>query len=153
MNKEGCPRCGSVNIAFRREAKEQVSKKNRTQIVRTTVGLCKDCGHTWQPTDESAPAVRKTWLWVLGWIFVFPVPLTVILLKKKEMASVLRYALIAIAWIAYLAIALSGYNAETDAQKTPPPEAETQMEAVSMVLFQEENGFFLSSLKASIASL
>lgn len=48
---------------------------------------------------------RKTWLWVLGWIFIFPLPLT-ILLRKKQMKPSLKYGIIAAAWILYLIIVL-----------------------------------------------
>lgn len=51
---------------------------------------------------------RKTWLWVLGWIFIFPVPLTILLIRKKDMNPILKYGIIAIAWIFYLLIGLSG---------------------------------------------
>ncbi|SET90542.1 hypothetical protein SAMN04487771_10659 [[Clostridium] aminophilum] len=51
---------------------------------------------------------KKTWLWVLGWIFIFPLPLTILLVRKKHMNAVLKYGIIAVAWIFYLIIALSG---------------------------------------------
>ena len=55
---------------------------------------------------------RKTWLWVLGWIFIFPVPLTILLLRKKEMNPVLKYGIIAVAWIFYLIIVFSGGSSD-----------------------------------------
>lgn len=51
---------------------------------------------------------RKTWLWVLGWIFIFPLPLTILLVRKKQMNPILKYGIIAVAWIFYLIIALAG---------------------------------------------
>ena len=55
---------------------------------------------------------RKTWLWVLGWIFIFPVPLTIIMLKnesvKEKLDPKVRYAIIAIGWLLYLAIGVFG---------------------------------------------
>ena len=59
-----------------------------------------------QPTKK-----RRTWLWVLGWLFIFPLPLTILLLRKKNMKPVIKYSIIAVAWIVYLIIALaSGKN-------------------------------------------
>ena len=52
--------------------------------------------------NQMPPKKRKTWLWVLGWIFIFPVPLTIILLKKPDMAKKVKYVLIAAAWIVYV---------------------------------------------------
>lgn len=49
-----------------------------------------------------------TWVWVLGWICIFPLPLTILLLRKKEMKSAVKYGIIAAAWIVYLIIGLLG---------------------------------------------
>ena len=51
---------------------------------------------------------RKTWLWVLGWICIFPLPLTILLLRKKEMNAPIKYGIIVAAWLIYLLIAISG---------------------------------------------
>lgn len=60
--------------------------------------------NNYQPSRKK----RKTWLWVLGWIFIFPIPLTILLLRKKDMKPGLKYGLIAIAWLVYLLIAFLG---------------------------------------------
>lgn len=54
------------------------------------------------------PKKRKTWLWVLGWICIFPLPLTILLLRKKEMNAPIKYGIIVAAWLIYLLIAISG---------------------------------------------
>lgn len=59
---------------------------------------------------------RNTWLWVLGWIFFFPLPLTILLVRKKKMNSILKYGIIAVAWLFYLIIGLSGES--NDSGKT-----------------------------------
>ncbi|MBR2559339.1 MAG: hypothetical protein IKE37_02775 [Firmicutes bacterium] len=88
LNKKGCPKCGSTNVRFTREHRGEIRDENSSQVIYETVGICNDCGFTWVPdVDDSArPPKRRTWLWVLGWIFIFPVPLTVILLRKKDMS-------------------------------------------------------------------
>lgn len=117
QNKQGCPKCGSANVAFSREKEGEVSSNGRTVVVRSTVGVCKDCGYTWHPNEQAnrqcgnqggTVRKRKTLLWVLGWIFIFPVPLTILLLRKKEMKPVVKYTLIAVSWILYFIIGLSG---------------------------------------------
>ena len=56
LNKAGCPRCGSTNITFSREKQGEVKGKRGTAVVRSTVGVCKDCGCTWQAdSDNKAP--------------------------------------------------------------------------------------------------
>ena len=135
LNKSGCPKCGSSNIRFVRETQGETRGKKETQINWVTTGICNDCGHTWQTQD--VPKKRKTWLWVLGWIFIFPLPLTIILIRKKDMNNILKYALIAIAWIAYLAISISaGVNnsdrdANTKAEAIPSTTAVASSETES----------------------
>lgn len=124
LNKSACPKCGSTNIKFAREKIGESKGKRGTQIIRTTTGVCNDCGYTWQTQD--APKKKKTWLWVLGWIFIFPVPLTIILLRKKDMNSILKYGIIAVAWIVYLAIGFIGGGNNAD-NTTMDPTAETSV--------------------------
>ena len=106
LNKAGCPKCGSTNVTFTRENQGEVRGKNVKTVVHRTVGVCKDCGYTW--TTDTPVQKKKTWLWVLGWIFIFPLPLTLILLKKKDMKPALKYGLIALAWVVYLLIGILG---------------------------------------------
>ena len=47
-------------------------------------------------------------MWVLGWICIFPVPLTIIMLNKEDMNKKARYGIIAAGWILYLLIGLGG---------------------------------------------
>ena len=59
-------------------------------------------------------AYRKenTVWWVLGWIFIFPVPLTILILRSKTLKPVLKVLIIALAWIVYIAIAESADEEE-----------------------------------------
>ncbi len=111
LNKSQCPKCGSTNISFNREKKGEVKGKKTTKIVRSTVGVCKDCGYTWEVKEPTAPK-RKTWLWVLGWIFIFPLPLMLILLKTKKVKPVLKWIFIVLAWAVYLIIAIASARSE-----------------------------------------
>lgn len=87
-----CPRCG----------KEYYSP------------VCPDCGFgavnsytqnsVYVPVTEVRPKKRKTWLWVLGWIFIFPLPLTLILRKNTKIDKRIRCLLIAAAWLLFLVL-------------------------------------------------
>ena len=113
----GCPSCGSSNVSFRRESVGEVRGRGAKQVVHRTVGICKDCGYTWErSSDEVAiKKPRKTWLWVIGWIFAFPIPLTILLLRKKNMNGILRAVIIAIAWIIYLLWIIGSASLENNA--------------------------------------
>ncbi len=78
---------------------------------------------------------RKTWLWVLGWICIFPLPLTILLLRKKEMKPALKYGIIAAAWIVYLVIGIAGGSGDsskpTEQPSTPAVVESTQTSSES----------------------
>jgi rubredoxin len=123
-NKFGrCPKCGNSKITFKRErvgtATQSRSRKNYvgrgrqgrsvSQAVYRTVGVCQNCGYTWNPNATNKDSGKKTWLWVLGWICIFPLPLTILLLRKKDMKPALKYGIIAVAWLLFLVMGSSGY--------------------------------------------
>ena len=57
----------------------------------------------------------NTWLWVLGWIFIFPVPLTILMLRNKEIDKKTRDIIIAVAWIVYvLFVVIAGSQKDTE---------------------------------------
>ena len=60
---------------------------------------------------------RHTLLWILGWIFIFPIPLTILMLRRQRLPTGLRYGIIAAGWIVYL---LLGWA------RTHPAETQTQ---------------------------
>ena len=142
LNKRGCPKCGSSNTTFRREKQGEIRGENGTAAVMATVGLCGDCGYTWgaeedQDVRESwragsdAVKKRRTWLWVLGWIFMFPVPLTILLVRNKKMNVALKIVLIVVAWLAYFAIAAAGDTEEETADAPAEPEISISIQAES----------------------
>ena len=124
-----CPKCGNTNISFKRErvgtATKRTSRKNVLGTGRTgesvsqsayrTVGVCQNCGHTWNPNGVERSSGKKTWLWVLGWICIFPIPLMLLLMRKKDLKPVVKYGIIAVAWVLYFIIGLGG---NTDANST-----------------------------------
>ena len=106
LNKATCQKCGSTNVSFYRENQGEVKGKRRKKVVHQTVGVCRDCGYTWTVNEKEKK--RKTWLWVLGWLFFFPLPLTIILLKKKEMKPGIKYGIIAAAWVVFIILVFFG---------------------------------------------
>ena len=69
--------------------------------------------------EERKSKRNKTILWVLGWIFIFPVPLTILMLRNKTLDQKVRYGVIAGGWILYLLIGLIGGRDNRDAGYTP----------------------------------
>lgn len=158
INKQGCPKCGSSNIQFKRENQGEVQGKKSKQVIHRTVGFCKDCGYTWYADAATQPKKRKTWLWVLGWICVFPVPLTILMFRNKSMKPVLKYGIIAAGWIVYLLIALSGMG--SDKSEIPAPTeaptatvAPTETPAPTSAPEPEESAAAAVSVETAVAAL
>ena len=72
-----------------------------------------------QTTNYSQPKKRRTWLWVLGWLFLFPVPLTIIVVRNKKMSKGIKAAIIAAAWVLFLIIGIAGAGSDTEDTGTP----------------------------------
>lgn len=133
LQKQGCPRCGSTNITFQRESQGSFKSQNANRIIHQTVGLCKDCGNTWYVpiagfnNPNNAPQKKsKLWLWILGWIIIFPVPLTILLLRKKDMNPKLKYGLIAAAFIVYFLIGIFGNSGKSDTKDKEKEETKVE---------------------------
>ena len=107
LNKEGCPKCQSTNIQFRREEQGEVTDKNGYHRIYKTVGFCSDCGFTWYPEGEKTPAQgnSNTLLWVLGWIFFFPAPVMVLIWRKKNTWDIkIKIAVTVAFWVVFFVI-------------------------------------------------
>ena len=76
---------------------------------------------------QEPPKKKHTLLWVLGWIFCFPIPLTILMLRSNSMNKKVRYGIIAAGWIVYLILMISG-QARSRQQEQTPPEEPTRIE-------------------------
>ena len=60
------------------------------------------------PHSHGQRKKAPTWLWVIGWLLIFPVPLTILMLRNKTLDNKVKYGVIAFAWIIYLCIGAFG---------------------------------------------
>lgn len=81
------------------------------------------------PVAAAQPKKRKTWLWVLGWLFIFPVPLTILMLRNTKYPKAVRYAIIALAWIVFLAMAANN-NSDSINNKNDNTAGNTSKESI-----------------------
>lgn len=111
-----CPKCGSSKIKYMRESENE-------RGYHKTTAMCQSCGHTWTTASDIANEKKKKGacgtcsLWVLGWLIMFPIPVTIIMLKNEKVREKLdkkiRYGIIVAAWVIYLLIGLFG-NSSND---------------------------------------
>ena len=111
---------------------------------------CKYCGSSFivdgasaaAPVPTPSPAAapqpagnKNTVWWVLGWIFIFPVLLTILILRSKTLKPVLKVLIIALAWIVYIAI---GESADEEEKNTDGDEkASVEMKELSEACAEE----------------
>lgn len=81
-------------------------------------------------SDKNNPR-KLTWLWVLGWICIFPLPLTILLLRRKDMNPAIKYGAVVVAWVLFFAIGLSGNNETDNPQSDVPSHSESSQSATS----------------------
>lgn len=108
---KACPDCGYTS-------ETRQNNENKTIVYADTV--------THVYADEATRPVkkRKTWLWVLGWIFMFPAPLTVLMVRNQKLSLWLRIVIAAAAWLLYFGI---GYSSSyIDRASTDPVVASSQ---------------------------
>lgn len=120
LNKVGCPKCGSSNITFNREKQGEIKGKTGTEIVRSTVGLCKDCGHTWVTTDTDNQKHNNSlkW-WILGWIFFFPAPIMILIWRKKNTWNIYVKVAVTIGfWILFFILGTIGDSSNSNSIAT-----------------------------------
>ena len=141
LNKKGCPQCGSSNITFTRENQGEIRGRKSRKVVHTTIGYCKDCGYTWMPETEK-PKKRRTFLWLLGWLFIFPLPLTILMLRKKNLKPAIKYGVITAAWVIYLVLILVSRSNNTKKQtdtETTRPSVQSEIKEESSAAKQENS--------------
>ena len=121
VNKQGCPNCGSSNVTFKRENQGEIRGKKSSQIIHRTVGVCKDCGHTWYTSDISTDIPKKNnmlW-WILGWIFFFPAPVMILIWRKKNTWDIkIKIAVTVVFWIMIFIIGSAGGRSDTSSPST-----------------------------------
>ena len=54
------------------------------------------------------PKKRHTFWWVMGWIFIFPIPATILIARSKKLNWILKIVLVAAVWGLYFIIAMAG---------------------------------------------
>lgn len=78
---------------------------------------------------QPIPKKRKTWLWVLGWILCFPIPLTILVVRSQKLPVAGKAVIIVVAWLVYFALAY--YGEKTDSTKQASGSETTTAPAVS----------------------
>jgi len=94
-----CPRCGSGNIKFTRESsgskrtyisqsgilfKRTKTGRSRQTTEHHTVGLCQNCGYSWEPSFSNSGASSHGVLWWFVVIMFFPIAAAIYIIKNYD---------------------------------------------------------------------
>ena len=93
-----------TGISYVKDSKQKSDRNSKSSNVNKDINVNND--------SPEEPRKRRTWLWILGWIFMFPIPLTILMLRNQKLNKAVRIGTIAVAWIVFLAIATSGGKGE-----------------------------------------
>ena len=77
-----------------------------------------------QPQPAPKKNKKIVW-WVLGWIFIFPVPLTIIIARNQKLKTGAKIGLIAAAWVVYLLIGIGSGVANRSKEQGATPATRT----------------------------
>lgn len=133
-----CPKCGA-NLRIDAECKQALCEYCGAQILiddevqHLQIDNAESAGYAFEkgrqraqqeaqsaayhPTTAQQPAPRKkktiVW-WVLGWIFIFPIPLTIIISRNQKLKTGAKIGIIAAAWIVYLLMGIASGTASSN---------------------------------------
>lgn len=102
INKDGCPKCKSTNITFEREKHEIITSDKKISYNYKTVGLCKDCGFSWDVDVQKEKHETNIVWWILGWIIIYPIPATILINRSNKISNKKKRIYIALLWISYI---------------------------------------------------
>ena len=57
-------------------------------------------------------------LWILGWLVIFPVPLTILLLRNSKLKKSIQITIVCLSWLFYIIIGLSLNSSNNDKKTT-----------------------------------
>lgn len=103
-NSNACPNCGYLpnNSQFYTANNMGFSNSGNGQFYESS-----------NVQNTTQPKKKRLWLWVLGWILAFPIPLTILLSRNKNMNKKIKYGLISGAWVLFiLFVTLNGGSSD-----------------------------------------
>lgn len=160
-----CPKCGSNKIKFKREeigsTNANVNKGKRVVHYRT-VGVCQNCGFTYDanPTPEKKKG-HGFWWWLLVICF-FPISIPILLSKwfiktdKVKLDKKIKIAFVVVFWFLYLVLIFAAVGSNdtktTDtSSKNTVVEKETEVDKEEKVEVKKETKAETSKTEETVA--
>ncbi len=96
-----CEYCGSrFQIEDKKRDAEREGYAYELGRMKARRDISREQANNTQPVYyQSEPSKKRmTWLWVLGWIFFFPIPLTVLIVRSSRISTPVKIVLLAVVW-------------------------------------------------------
>ncbi|MBO4910132.1 MAG: Ig domain-containing protein [Lachnospiraceae bacterium] len=93
----------------------------------------------WADQPKKKQSVNPIWLWILGWLCIFPVPLTILVSRSSKLDKKWKIGIITASWIVYLLFGLFGGSgaSDTSTSTTNTTNTETGNDTVRSVVDSE----------------
>ena len=145
-----CPKCHGNNVKFKREKvgivgsahsrQGIISSTRDTKMVRQeayrTIGMCQDCGYTWEPNNE-VDKKSKGCLWWLLMLCIWPFALSVWFYKTDIIKLDKKYRLAIIAVILAV-VMIIGKTSDSEDVSTPDTQIKSTIESETVESIVEE---------------
>ncbi|MCR5484145.1 MAG: Ltp family lipoprotein [Clostridiales bacterium] len=132
--KSVCPQCGSNRIQFKREEVGSEKNRKKDRVLHRTVGVCQDCGNTWNVGGTGDRKKRSIWFWILAILFwPFSICIWFYKTERVNLDKKIRLAIIAAFWIL---IIISG-ALSSDPETSDLPEDTSATSAAQAVVVDE----------------
>ena len=107
-----CEYCGSVFEINSRE-REAEQEGYAFEMGRMKARREMNTVNSGEPETVFIPKKNNLWLWIIGWILFFPIPLTVLIVRSQKINTPVKIALLVLLWGFVLYAGLTG---DTDTQ-------------------------------------
>jgi hypothetical protein len=114
---------GAEEAGYRFEKGRQRARDEQKRVVNldTTSGMSEDhliraAQYDHKTYTNAAPPKRKkkhTLWWVLGWIFIFPIPATILAWRSRKLSMPVKITIIVLCWLLYMGIGAAGSEEES----------------------------------------
>ena len=132
-----CPYCGEVQETEPGQDAALCRSCGKPFAVRTAVSadpagsVYAGPGPAYYAPAPQKPRKKHTFWWIVGWIFCFPIPLTILMLRSRRLPAWARYAIIALGWLVYLLLGLRGRSEQPQRSMPTPDPAPAIVEATA----------------------
>jgi hypothetical protein len=111
----------AFGYGFEKGRQRARDEQKRVVNLDTTSGMSEDhliraAQYDHKTYTNAAPPKRKkkhTLWWVLGWIFIFPIPATILAWRSRKLSMPVKITIIVLCWLLYMGIGAAGSEEES----------------------------------------